>query len=392
MEEGVVIGLEQRRFDAESLWRPGAEKVSAVKSRFGYSDYQHTEFEGDEIGTRFNNEQWEGRLEINHGLIEETAGAVGLQVGGRSFEALGEEAFVPPSENLTFAGFIFQELGGEFVRFQLGARLEGQRSRDKAQHRERNEYGLSFSGGMNWAMAEDASLALTASRSQKIPSIEELFADGPHAATFAYEVGDPDLKVETANALDVTLHLSKGLLRIEASTFLDYFQDFIYQEFTGEEEDGFPVIQARQGDATFVGAEGSAEFDLLHRGRHHLLVEGWGDYVRAELTKENEPLPRIPPLRVGGRVRYNGGTVRADMGLTRVTTQSRVGTLEEETTGYSMLGMSLGYRLFTGPVTHDFLLRGTNLTNGEARNHTSFLKELAPLPGRELRFMYRVYF
>ena len=57
-----------------------------------------------------------------------------------------------------------------------------------------------------------------------------------------------------------------------------------------------------------------------------------------------------------------------------------------------MLDMSLGYRLFTGPVTHDFLLRGTNLTNTEARNHTSFLKELAPLPGRELRFMYRVYF
>jgi iron complex outermembrane receptor protein len=366
--------------------------VSAVKTRFGFSDYQHTEFEGDEIGTRFDNRQWEGRIEVNHTLIEETAGAAGLQVGGRDFEALGEEAFVPPSENLTFAGFVFQELGGEFVRFQVGGRLEGQRSRDKDQGRNRNEFGVSLSGGVNWSITEDASLALTVSRSQKIPSIEELFADGPHAATFAYEIGDPDLEVETANALDMTLHLSKGLLRVEASTFFDYFQEFIFQDFTGEERDGFMVLQARQGDATFAGAEGSVEFDLLHRGRHHLLVEGWGDYVRAQLTEEDEPLPRIPPLRFGGRVRYNGGTARADVGLTRVTTQDRVSRLEEETDGYTMLDMSLGYRLFTGAITHDFLLRGTNLTNQEARNHTSFLRELAPLPGRELRFMYRVYF
>jgi iron complex outermembrane receptor protein len=80
------------------------------------------------------------------------------------------------------------------------------------------------------------------------------------------------------------------------------------------------------------------------------------------------------------------------VGVTRVTTQDRVAPLEEETQGYSMLDMSLGYRLFTGAVTHDFVLRGTNLADQEARNHTSFLKELAPLPGRELRFMYRIYF
>jgi iron complex outermembrane receptor protein len=391
-EEGVVIGLEQRRFDAESLWRPTSERVSAVKGRFGYADYQHTEFEGEEIGTRFTNEQWEGRVELNHTLFKEDPGAVGVQFGGRTFEALGEEAFVPPSENFSLAGFIFQELGGEFLRVQLGARVEGQWARDKAQDRDRDQFGVSVSGGLNWSVNEDASLALTLSRSQKIPTIEELFADGPHAATFAYEIGDPDLGVETANAVDLTLHFARGLFRVEASAFLDYFQDFTYQDFTGSEEDGLPVLRARQGDATFAGAEGSVEFDLLHRGNHHLLVEGWGDYVRAELTEEDHPLPRIPPLRLGSRIRYNGGTLRADVGVTRVTTQDRVAPLEEETQGYSMLDMSLGYRLFTGAVTHDFVLRGTNLADQEARNHTSFLKELAPLPGRELRFMYRIYF
>jgi iron complex outermembrane receptor protein len=270
--------------------------------------------------------------------------------------------------------------------------MEGQRARDKEQDRERNEFGFSVSGGLNWSVSEDASLAFTLSRSQKIPSVEEMFADGPHAATFAYEIGEPDLEVETANALDVTLRLSRGLFRVEVSAFADFFQHFIYQGFTGAEEAGLPVLQARQGDATFAGAEGSVEFDRLHGGDHHLLVEGWGDYVRAELTEDDEPRPRITPFRLGGRLRYNGGTVRADLGLTRVATQDRVASREEETEGYSMLDMSLGYRLFTGDITHDFVLRGTNLADQEARNHTSFLKELAPLPGRELRFMYRLYF
>ncbi len=212
------------------------------------------------------------------------------------------------------------------------------------------------------------------------------------AATFAYEIGNPDLDVETANAVDLTFHLSQGLFRVEASAFVTAFSQFIYQDFTGEVVDDLDVLQARQGDATFLGGEGSIEFDLLHRGRHHLLMEGWGDLVRAELNNPEESLPRIPPFRVGGRLRYNGGTIRADLGLTQVGTQTHVAPMEEESEGYSMFEMSLGYRLFTGGVTHDFLIRGSNLTNTEARNHTSFLKELAPLPGRDVRFMYRVYF
>jgi iron complex outermembrane receptor protein len=179
---------------------------------------------------------------------------------------------------------------------------------------------------------------------------------------------------------------------VEATGFLNAFEGFIYQQFTGEEEEDLPVLQTVQGDARFLGGEGSVEFDIIHTGRHHLLIEGWGDYVRAQLTRSDEPLPRIPPLRIGTRLRYNGGTVRADLGITTVTRQDRVAPLEEETDGYSMVDLSVGYRLFHGGFTHDFVLRGSNLTNQEARNHTSFLKELAPLPGRDLRLMYRVYF
>ncbi len=391
-DEGVVIGMEQRRFDAEGTWRFSEGVVRALQGRFGFADYQHTEFEGAEVGTRFANEQWEGRLELEHHLLELVSGSVGLHLGARSFEATGEEAYVPPSEQTDFSAFLFQELERESIRFQVGSRVEAQRAEALPTSVEKNDWGVSVSGGMNWSVTEDVSLALSAARSQRLPSLEELFSDGLHAATFAYEIGNADLGPETSHSLDATLHLSEGLFQVEASVFLNRFNGFIYQEFTGSEEEGFPVLQTVQGDASFVGGEGSLEFDLIHRGQHHVLVEAWGDYVRAELRKTSEALPRIPPLRLGSRLRYNGGTIRADLGLTKVATQDRIAPAEEETEGYSTLDMSVGYRLFAGEITHDFIIRGSNLTDQEARNHTSFLKELAPLPGREIRFMYRVYF
>ena len=109
--------------------------------------------------------------------------------------------------------------------------------------------------------------------------------------------------------------------------------------------------------------------------------------VRAELRESDLPLPRIPPFRVGGKIRWDGGVFRADLGITRVADQNRVSPFEEETDGYTMLDASVGYRLFTGGFVHDFVLRGTNLTDEEARSHTSFLKELAPFPGREIPSM-----
>jgi iron complex outermembrane recepter protein len=209
-EEDVVIGLEQRRLDLEGSWRFGRPVLKGVKGRFGFADYEHTEFEGDEIGTRFTNRQWEGRLEVQHSFRESLMGASGVQIMGREFAAAGEEAFVPPSDHFGVAGFVFQELDLGHVRLQGGARVEGQRVEEKVGNLSRSNFGLSVSGGVNWMLSEGTSLALSASRAVKLPSLEELFADGPHAATFAYEIGDPDLDNETAYTLDATLRFTEG--------------------------------------------------------------------------------------------------------------------------------------------------------------------------------------
>ncbi len=391
-ETGIVIGMEQRKFDLEGSWRFTGDLLQGLKGRLVFADYKHTEFEGEEVGTRFNNKTWEGRLELQHSHAESSNGTVGIQVMGRDFFAEGDEAFVPPSNSVTGAAFFYEEIDRDELRYQVGGRIEGQKMEQTAEGIDKSDLGVSLSAGLNWTPSERAGLSLTVARSVKLPGLEELFSDGPHAATFSYEIGNPELDPETAYSFDSTLRLTEGTFRGEFTAFLNIFNDFIFQAFTGEEEDELPVQVFNQSDATFWGAEAALEFDLIHRGEHHLLVEGWGDMVRAELTDLNQYLPRIPPFRIGGGLRYDGGVLRGDFGVTQVADQTRISPFEEETAGYTMLDASFGYRLFTGGVVHDLVLQTTNLANKEARVHTSYIKELAPLPGREIKLIYRVHF
>lgn len=393
-EEEARIDLLQRRVDVEGAWRFAGGFFDRLKARFGLSDYRHFELEGDEVATRFENDEWELRVEATHGVAGLLEGALGLQARRRDFSAIGEEAFVPPTETDQIAVFLFEELGDGPVRFQTGARFEHQNHTNRTDGIERDDSGLSASLGVMWNPIPAATFVLSGARSVKLPAAEELFSDGPHLATRAFEVGDPDLDAEVGYSLDASVRLTRGPVRGSFTLFVNRYDDFIFQEFTGEEEDELPVLVYAQDDALFRGYELEAEIDLFHHETHdhHLLLDAWSDYVWAELTARDEPLPRIPPLRLGAGLRYEGGGWTGRLGLTRVTEQDRVGPFEGPTPGHTMLDASVGYRFFTSRFVHDITLRGTNLTDEEARNHVSFLKEVAPLPGRDVRLTYSVAF
>lgn len=392
-ESGVTIRLNQRRADLEGAWRFMEGRVHSLDLRLGAADYDHKEMEGGEVGTHFSNRSLEGRLEVTHRLLPSVAGAMGVQALARDFSARGEEVFVPPARVSSLAAFLYQEFEAGPLRLQAGARLDGQKAKQETGDIDRDHGGFSLSGGATWRLPRGGvSVAVSLGRSVKLPAAEELFSQGPHAATFAYEVGDPFLREEVAYTLDATLRRTEGRFRGELTLFRSFFDGFIYQAPTGDSKEGFPVLRYAQSDALFGGFEGAVELSLIHQGRHHLLWEWQGDYVRGRLSDLGEDLPRIPPLRIGTRLRYDGGTLRGDFGAVWVARQERVAPFEEPTEGYTLLEASLGYRFFRGRLVHDLILQGTNLTNREARLHTSFLKELAPLPGRDLRILYRLYF
>jgi iron complex outermembrane receptor protein len=243
-----------------------------------------------------------------------------------------------------------------------------------------------------WQNAKGWGASVTVARSTKLPNAEELFSNGPHLATRAFEIGDPGLGKEKSLGLDLSLRKRTGRVAGQVNLFLNRFDDYIFEEFTGEEEDGLQVFRFVQHDAGFRGAEAEAHVELFHSEPHHVDLDLMADYVRAELRDNDQPLSRIPPLRYGVGLHYEGGRWNGRLELRGVAEQDRVAPLEPPTEGYTLLSASLGWRAFIGRSVVEVLLRGTNLTDQEARNHVSFLKDLAPLPGRDVRLSLRFAF
>ena len=393
-EAPVRVDMEQRRYDLRGgISRPFGF-LRGANLRFGATDYEHRELEGAETGTIFRNDSWEGRLEFLQRQLGSLSGSFGLQALSRDFEAIGEEAFVPPTQTDSWAAFTFQEITRDDWRFQLGARFETQDvSAETGGVGSRSFDGLSGSFGVVRLFGEeDYSLGLSIARSTKLPNAEELFSNGPHIATNAFEIGDPDLSEETSLGADLTLRKVSGRLTGEVTLFANRFDDFIFEQSTDEEEDGLPVFRYVQRDAEFRGAELTGVYQLYHGEPDHVDVEFGADFVRAELRDTGEPLPRIPPRRYRLGFHYRGERLSGIVEGLRVEEQDRVAALERPTGGYTLLNASVGCRFFTSAAVYDLLLRGTNLTDEEARNHVSFLKDLVPMPGRDVSLSLRVTF
>ena len=390
-DEGVRIDLEQNRLDVKGeLTDLGIFR--AIRFRLGSTDYEHRELEGEEIGTQFTNDALEGRLEATHEPLGPMHGSFGVQLTHNDFVAAGEEAFVPPNETEARALFAFEEVTLGRFDVQFGARYESQDlSVDAADLPDRSFDGVSTSIGTIFRPREGFAIAGSVARAVRIPTASELYANGPHAATRQFEIGDPTLDTETSVGIDLSLRKTAGRFRGELSVFQNRFDGYIYETPTGAEEDELPVFQFVQTDARFRGVELDTHTELFHAGDHHLELEAGADAVRATLAGGGN-LPRIPPMRASLGLRYQGSSLSASAEVRRYFEQDDVAVYETTTDGYTLVNATVAYRFIFGETVHDLMLRGSNLTDELARVHTSPLKEQAPLPGRDFALSYRVTF
>lgn len=390
-EEAVRIDMEQRRFDVKGELRElGIFRNARI--RIGRNDYEHVELEGDEIGTRFTNEATEGRLEATHRAIGRMTGSIGLQWSNSDFAAIGDEAFIPPNEAASRAVFAFEEVTNGKWDFQFGARYESQDvTTDVEDLLDRSFDGLSGSVGAIYKANGSWAIATSIARAVRLPTATELYADGVHAATGQYEIGDVSLTEETSVGIDLSIRKIAGRFRGELNFFNNSFDGYIFDTPTGEEEEEVPVFRFVQRDARFRGVELDTHTELWHDDANHLELEVGADYVRAKLDRGGN-LPRIPPMRASIGLRWQGSAFSASGEVRRYSRQDEVTEFETETAGYTMVNATAGYRFFVGNSAHDILLRGTNLTDELARNHVSPLKDLVPMPGRDFTLSYRVVF
>ena len=399
-EARVPIGLDSQRWDAEIAGDSPFAGFEQLLFRFAATDYTHTEFEGDEVGTVFDSKTDDARLELRHLPWGRWSGAFGLQYTETDFTAEGEEAYVPPSNYETAA--LFWVESAEFGAWQvdLGLRYESVDitalellSHDHhGSHDEDEEHGegpqrrsyspFSVSAGAIREVGDFSHLSFSLSRAERAPTPPELFAFGPHVASQTFEIGDPSLKVESNLHGEIGYRVEGERLSGSLVVYADRFDDYIYQENTGEEEDGLPVRLWSQQDADFVGAELELRYDIGHYDSGHWWVFGLFDYVDGELA-DGHNVPLMPPMRIGGGLDWHRGAWQANLTWIHADDHSDVADYETPTPGYDLLNAELTWRLpFIEGTEWDLFLKGHNLLDEDIRNSTSYLKDQAPQIGR----------
>ena len=455
-EERVYADLQQDRIQLLSELSFDEGVINRVASKVAYTDYQHQEIEDGEVGTEFKNQVFEARFDAYHREYQGWKGAWTLHYKNSDFEALGEEAFTPPSETSSVALAWLEEKHFDDVLVQLGARIEhvqldtsgtyeiehhdeedhDEHEEEHDEHEEEHEEmhfdaqdftAASASLGLVWDYQPGYNLGFSASLSQRAPSAAEVFSQGAHIGTGSFEVGaiydveyedgevhfemnDQSLEIETSYSLDITWRKFEGDFGFVVSAFVNHIDDYYYQQNTGlffedehdhdheeehdeheedhdeheEESEGLPIYVYQQNDVDMYGLEA----EMVYQVTANLKTTIFADYIKAKLS-DGGNLPRIPPKRVGGQLNYQSENYSAELSLSHYFKQDDVAQLEMKTDGYTIVDANVNYYL--DGIGDDFVMfvKGNNLTNEEARVHASFLKDVAPLPGRGFEFGIR---
>ncbi len=384
-DDGIYLDMVQTRWDLDADLREPLALLATLRLRAAFSDYEHAEIEpGGKVGTIYLQRGLELRAAAEHTPLAGWRGVLGAQWRDLDLEAIGEEAFVPPSATRNLGLFLFEERNFGALTAEFGLRLERQRiDLPGAAAVAYDEAALSASAGLIWRFADGWRVAANLNSTERHPTATELFADGPHVAVRRFELGDAQLGTERALGFDLGLHVRRASLSSSISAFVSDYRDYIYAAPTGDVEDGLPVIRYSAAAARFTGVEAELGWQPVENALGRWAVRLFGDYVRAE-DGAGAPLPQIPPLRLGAALALDRGALGFELRAVWHDAQQRVAAAELPTDGFTIVDLDLTWRGSVAQRPMTFFVRGANLLDEEARRHASPLKDYAPLPGRSL--------
>ena len=385
--------------------------ITSYRATLGVKRYNHDELDGEEVATHFDNDTEEGEALITHRPFGRLKGTVGGSFLTRRFNIEGEEALAPRTKQRAAALFVYEEIGWPHVTVQFGARGDHTRFRPEGGLPSRSFAEFSGSAGLlvrPAAARDNFVLALNVARAARNPALEELYYFGPHPGNVAFEIGNPDLQSEHGLGIDLSLRARGRRLNGEVTFFRNRISDFIFRrpiddetlrartrEFnarfgtSGEiDPEDFPVIEYVSADSVIQGIEAHADVEPLSG----LLAEITYDFVRGAVSATDDPLPRMPPFRVIGGIRYQKNAFQIGGNVTHAGAQRRVFDIEEPTPGYTLLKIFGSYSFVAAGVTNTITGRVDNATDALYFNHLNYLKSVLPEMGRNIKLIYSVTF
>ncbi|MFC5548401.1 TonB-dependent receptor [Massilia aerilata] len=400
-EEGSRIDQRQNRYDLDSLVHAPLNGFETARFKAGFTDYRHAEL-GEDLQPEviFSNRSFESRLELTHKPLSGFHGTFGVQTENTHFSALsaaGGPDTVPVTHSTSGAAFLVEETHVGPVAVNAGLRYENVR-REPVGNVERSFNLGSGSVGALWPFLRGYSAGATLSYAQRAPSTDELYSGGPHDATLTFDTGDANLKKEISRNIELSVQKTSGLLRWKANLFRNNVSDFIYGHITGVEldEDGNPAAGNgfrqrlfQQAPAHIQGVEAELTWNQTGMGWNGRL---FADGSRGKLDI-GENLPLQPADRVGASLGYRQADWRAGLSWTHARGQDRLAAFESTPTpGYNLVDANLSYTQKLEKMDLTWFLLAKNLLNKDIRLSTSLLKDISPLPGRNLAFGVRAHF
>jgi iron complex outermembrane receptor protein len=402
--EQVRLHMKQTRADLRGEIQTGGGFLDSIRLRAGWADYQHSEIEDTgAVGTTFFNQSVESRLELVQSKRGGWEGAIGGQMMIRDFHIVGEEKFLPKNETQQYGVFTLQSLDLGKTRLEAGGRFEhsilsadaDETLLNDAYHRTFD--ALSVSAGISQEIVPQWRVGLNVSRTERAPSAEELFARGNHAGTQAFELGSPDFDKERSVGVEATLRGSGTGYSFSLSAYHNWFHNYIYESIVadaaceavnGGQPLDFPCYQYAQAKAKYYGFEVEGSVKLAQVGGYAVNLDGLADYVRATVT-DSGPAPRIPPLRLLGGLELQGDQLSARAEVEHTFDQKHIAATETPTDGFTLVNASIALKPFANNKETSLTLSANNIFDVEARRHASFLKDYAPLAGRDIRITAR---
>lgn len=384
-EEGdVTVELEQTRFDLNTGWNFGGP-IERVQAFAGYADYKHSEIEGNgEVGTVFRNEGYEIRVEAIQAERGNWKAAHGVQLRKRDFSAIGEEAFVTPTESNQIGVYTFHEVELGNSHLEASARYENTKHDNPDSNLNPSFDLISVSGGGDVHLSDSVRIGGTVFRTERAPTSEELFSNGPHLATSQFEIGDVNLDKEIATGVEAAFRHRADDHSITVNAFYTNYSDYIFEIQTGEEEDELDVYQYVADDAEFYGFEAAGKAKITDLGSFALSADTLVEYVRAKT--DSGDLPRIPPLSVLSGLEAENDRLKLRAEWEHVAKADNLSAFELPTDSYDSINAFLTWKAPVDAQDVQLRLSVLNILDTEARQHSSFLKDLVPLPGRNVRF------
>jgi len=389
-DEGMVsIDMNRKRYDIDAGWRDVAPWIDQISYKLSRIDYEHAELENlNVVGTRFDNQSWQQRVQLTHAEYNGWHGAIGVQTSVEKFGAIGDESFIPVSDIDSRGLFVVEDYHAGNLTWEFGGRL----SRDEYAPQNLAALARSFdtrnlSGSVLWQQSDPLTIGLSLNHSERAPSIEELYSNYSlsdtndcviHFATGACEIGNDSFNEERSLNTDLTFAWNFDAINATVTLFNNNFSDYIAQVTTGEMVGELPVRAYRQHDARFRGVE----LDINWQLNELFTLRVFGDAIRGTLDG-NGDVPRLPPMRQGAELQFSRGPLNAYASVLHADDQTRPGLAELASEGWTKIEAGADYT-FSIAAHGELMLfvRARNLGDDTIRMSTSYLRSFAPEAGR----------